>query len=94
MLGFLVAIAAGFATPYLEGPVARPLVKQMEKHITLEASETRLVAFIVAMLGAGVASALLHSGMTFWVILGGGLGYFGARLLVALREVMDARRDS
>jgi hypothetical protein len=94
MLGFLAAIGAGFATPYLEAPVARPIAKLMEKHITLEESEIRLIAFIVAMLAAGVVSALLDSGMTFWVILGGALGYFGSRLVGAGRAMMDARRDN
>lgn len=91
MLGFLVAVAAGFATPHLEGPVARPLAKMMEKYITLEVSEIRLIAFMVAMLAAGVVSALLHSGMTFWVILGGALGYFATRIVAATREAIDAR---
>lgn len=94
MLGFLIAIAAGFATPHLEAPVARPLAKMMEKHFTVEASEVRLIAFMVAMLAAGVVSALLHSGMTFWVILGGAIGYFGSRLIAAAREIIDARRNS
>ena len=92
MLGFLAAIVAGFVTPQLEAPLARPLARKMEKYITLEASETRLIAFILAMLAAGVASALLASGSTFWVILGGALGYFGTRLVAAAREVMDARK--
>lgn len=70
MLGFLAAVAAGFVTVQLEAPVARPLARKMERYVTLEASETRLIAFIVAMLIAGVVSALLDSGTTFWVILG------------------------
>ena len=49
MFGFLAAIVAGFVTPQLEAPVARPLARKLEKYITLEASETRLLAFIIAM---------------------------------------------
>lgn len=94
MLGFLVAIAAGFATPHLEDPVARPLAKLMGKYITVEVTEIRLIAFMVAMLAAGVVSALLHSGMTFWVILGGALGYFASRVVPALREMFEARKDT
>jgi len=91
MLGFIVAAVAGFIVPQLEAPVARPLARMLEKHITLEAAETRLLAFIVAMLGAGVIGSLLHSGSAFWMILGGALGYFGTRLVAAARAFMDAR---
>lgn len=94
MFGFLAAIVAGFVTPQLEAPLARPLARKLEKYITLEAAETRLLAFIIAMLGAGIASALLDSGSTFWVILGGALGYFGTRLVGAAREMMDARNKN
>lgn len=94
MFGFLAAIVAGFVTPQLEAPVARPLARKLEKYITLEAPETRLLAFIIAMLGAGIASELLDSGSTFWVILGGALGYFGTRLIAAAREMMDARNKN
>ncbi len=91
MFGFLAAVVAGFVTPQLDAPVARPLVRKMEKYFTVELAETRLIAFIVAMLAAGVVSALLDSGSTFWVILGGALGYFGTRLVAAISEAMAAR---
>lgn len=94
MFGFLAALVAGFVTPQLEAPIARPLARKMEKFITLEVSETRLIAFIVAMLIAGVVSALLESGSTFWVILGGALGYFGTRLIAVAREMIAARNNS
>ena len=94
MLGFIVAAIAGFVTPQLETPVARPFVRLAEKHITLEASETRLIAFILAMLAAGFIGSLLDSGSAFWMILGGALGYFATRLIAAGRAVMDARKDS
>jgi len=93
MLGFIVAAIAGFVTPQLEAPVARPAARFLEKHITLEASETRLIAFIVAMLAAGVVANLLGSGSVFWMILGGALGYFATRLVAAARAAMDARKQ-
>lgn len=94
MLGFLAAIVAGFVTPQLEAPIARPLARKMEKYITLEASETRLIAFIIAMLAAGIVASLLDSGGAFWIVLGGALGYFGTRLVAAIREMMDARKGN
>lgn len=94
MLGFIVAAIAGFITPQLEVPAARPVVRMLEQHITLEAAETRLIAFIIAMLAAGVIASLLDSGSAFWMILGGALGYFATRLVAAARAAMDARNES
>ena len=92
MLGFIVAIGAGFIVPHLEAPLGRPVAKFLSKHITLEATETRLISFVIAMLGAGIAAALLDSGTMFWMTLGGALGYFGARLVAAGKTAMDARK--
>jgi len=92
MLGFLAAIAAGFVTPQLDAPVARPLGKLLGKYFTLEATETRLLSFMVAMLIAGVVSVLLASGSTFWVIFGGIIGYFATRIITAIRDAMEARK--
>lgn len=91
MLGFIVAVIAGFLTPYAETPLARPVASLMGEHIKLEPGEMRVLAFILVMLLAGVASNLLHSGSTFWVILGGALGYFGTRLVAAAQGAMDKR---
>lgn len=93
MFGFLVAIVAGFVTPQLEEPLARPLVRKLGKVMTFEGAETRLIAFIMAMLVAGIVSALLESGSAFWVILGGALGYFGVRLVAVGREMLAARNN-
>lgn len=91
MLGFIIAAAAGFLTPQLEGPVGGPIVKAMEGHIPVEGNEKRLIAFMVAMLVAGIAAALVNSGTPFWVISGGILGYFGTRLVEAGKKAMDER---
>lgn len=92
MLGFLVAIVAGFLTPHAEAPLARPLARAAERWITLEAGEVRLVAFALMLLAAGLIAVLLGSGNAFWIVLGGTLGYFGTRILAAAREAIDARR--
>lgn len=94
MLGFIVAVCAGFLTPHLEGPIANPLVKALEGHIKIEANEPRLIAFMVAMIIAGIAAALLNSGSAFWVIFGGVLGYFGTRLFEAAKKQIDDRDDA
>lgn len=91
MLGFLVAILAGALTPRLDAPVTRPLCRRIADYVEVQPAETRLVSFMVAMLGAGVLANLLHSGSTFWVILGGVLGYFLTRLVAAARTALDQR---
>lgn len=92
MLGFIVSVVAGFVTPHLEGPVGRPIARFLAKHITLEESETRLITFVVAMMGAGVIASLIHSGSMFWMMLGGALGYFGQRLVAAGKTAIDNRK--
>ncbi|WP_296426231.1 hypothetical protein [Yoonia sp.] len=93
MLGFIIAAVAGFLTPHIEGPVAEPIVKALQGRIPVEASEKRLIAFMVAMLGAGVAAALLDSGTPFWMIVGGVLGYFATRIMAAGQKLIDARNS-
>ncbi len=91
MLGFIIAVVAGFLTPYAETPLARPVAAVMGDRVPLEAGELRVLAFIIVMLLAGVAANLLHSGSAFWIILGGAVGYFGTRLVSAAQGAMDKR---
>ncbi len=91
MLGFLVAVAAGFVTPSLDAPVTRPLARAVSGFLQVEVAETRLASFMVAMLAAGVLANLLHSGSTFWVILGGVIGYFLTRLVAGAKTALDQR---
>ena len=59
MLGFIIATAIGFFTPLIGGPLVDPLVKAVGNYITIEADEKPLVAFMLAMIAAGIASASL-----------------------------------
>jgi len=93
MLGFIVAVVAGFLTPYAESPLARPLARMLDSRIPLVASEVRLIAFMLVMLGAGATAVLLDSGSAFWVMVGGVLGYFGTRIVALLRDLIDKRRE-
>ncbi|PRY78928.1 hypothetical protein CLV80_103258 [Yoonia maritima] len=93
MFGFIIAAAAGFLTPQIETIIA-PFVKGIEEHIVIAETEKRLVAFMVAMLIAGIASAILYSGTAFWVVAGGVLGYFGTRIVEAVKKFFDERNAS
>ncbi|WP_322893512.1 MULTISPECIES: hypothetical protein [unclassified Yoonia] len=85
MLGFLIAAVAGYFTPQIESAVGAKLTKALAPHITLAPGETRLLAFMVAVIGAGIAAELLDSDNPFWVALGASLGYFGPRIIAAIR---------
>jgi hypothetical protein len=91
MLGFLFAIVAGLATPYVEAPLAEPIARWIKQHMDLEPTETRMIAFIMMLLLAALVSALLNSGATFFVVFGAGLGYFLIRIVGAIREIIADR---
>jgi len=93
MLGFLIAVAAGAVTPMIEGPVARPVAQAMANNFELAEGELRVLAFMIAMVAAGVLCALLGSGSALGLAFGGALGYFGLRLLRVLQGVIEGRRD-
>ncbi len=83
MIGFIIAIIAGYCTPMIEASAARPVADAIGKWVKIEENEMRLLGFMLAMVLAGVLGALFESGNTFWLILGGTLGYFGTRIVAA-----------
>lgn len=86
MFSFILALAAGYLAPQAEGPLARPVMAALKGWIRIKEEEVGLLSFILVMLLAGIGAELLDSGSTFWVILGGALGYFGPRLIEAGRK--------
>jgi hypothetical protein len=91
MLGFIISIGAGFLTPHLEQPLAKPLAAAIGKWVKVEEGELTLLAFMIALIGAAVLSAFFASGSTMGIILGGVLGYFGSRIVEAVKTAMDNR---
>ncbi|PJI91496.1 hypothetical protein BC777_0324 [Yoonia maricola] len=94
MLGFLIAAAAGFLTPQLEGPVAGPIAKALEGYFPIAAHERRVIAFMVALLAAAILAAAFDSGSVFGIIIGAILGYFGKRIFDVLKKAIDGKRDA
>lgn len=91
MLGFIIAIIAGFFTPQAEPVLAKPVAGALGKFIKIEDSEMRLLSFMLVMILTGIAAVLLGSGSTFWVILGGALGYFGKRIVEAAKAAIPQK---
>ena len=93
MLGFLIALGCGFATPYLQTPLGEPVANALREHMEIEIGEVRVIAFILAMLIAAILSALFDSGSPFTIILGGAIGYFALRASAVLRKVVENRPE-
>lgn len=91
MFGFIIAFVAGFLTPHIEAPLARPLARALAPHIPFEEGETRLLAFILALVGAGVLCALFDTGSPLGVAIAAALGHFALRLLAAAQAALEKR---
>ena len=91
MLGFLIAVAAGFATPHLDEPVGRPLARALERHMTIAPGEIRVVSFMVALLAAAIVASLFDTGSAFGVIVGAVLGYFLLRISAVVKAAVDGK---
>ena len=92
MLAFIVAVVAGFLTPHVESSIGKSVTQALSDHITVEPGESRLIAFLVVMLLAGIVIALIGGGSPFWVILGGAIGVFLSRLIDAGRSEYERRK--
>ena len=92
MFGFLIAIAAGAATPSIEGPVARPVARLLGRHIEIQDTELRLVAFMIALIAAAIVASVFDTGSALGIVLGGMMGYFGPRLFAWLRGIIEGRK--
>jgi urea transporter len=93
MFGFLIAIAAGAVTPMVEDPLARRAAKSMGQHVEVQENEVRALAFMIAMIIAGVVCNVLDTGSPLGLAVGGALGYFGARLLRWGQRRIEDRRS-
>lgn len=89
MLGFLIALGAGFLTPHIAENLSDPVIKLAAPHVVITQGEKLLLGFMMGLLAAGLIAALLHSGTPFWVILGAILGYFGTRLVALAQKLIN-----
>jgi len=92
MFGFLIAIAAGAATPSIEVPAARPVARMLGRHMEIHDNELRLLAFIIAMIAAAIVASVFDTGSALGIMLGGTIGYFGLRLFAWLRRIIEGRK--
>ena len=91
MLGFVIALGAGFLTPHLEQPLAKPVAAAVDKWVKIEEGELTLLAFMIAILIAAILCGFFSTGSTAGIIVGAILGYFGSRIVEAAKTAMDNR---
>ncbi|MEL6958221.1 MAG: hypothetical protein AAGL89_04630 [Pseudomonadota bacterium] len=93
MLGFIIAVVAGAATPMIEAPLARPLAQALSDVMPLEDGELRAFAFMIAMIIAGILCAIFGTGSALGLAVGGTLGYFVVRLARWIQRVIEGRNS-
>ena len=91
MLPFILAVLAGFATPFVE-PALTKLVQPRLSDVPMHEGEYLTITFVLLLIAVAVVSIV--SGVltsAFTVLLGGALGLFGVRLLRALKALVDGQ---
>lgn len=89
MFGFLIAVVAGAVTPMIETPLARPVARMLGENIEIQEGELRVLAFMIAMIIAGILCAVFSSGSALGLAVGGTLGYFGMRLVRMVQRMIE-----
>ena len=92
MFGFLIGLVGGAGTPMIESLLARHAAKSMAQHIDVQENEVRALAFMIAMIVAGVACSVFDAGSPLGFAVGGALGYFGKRLMRWGRLAFEKRK--
>ena len=93
MLGFLLAIAAGAATPKIEDIAARPLARLLETNVEVFDDELPVLAFMIGMFCVAILSTIFSNGSALALIIGGVLGYFGLRLVRWGQRMVEGADD-
>ena len=91
MLTFILAVIAGFATPYIEPGLTKILQPRLTD-VPLNEGEYQTITFVLLLLAVAIAaivSGFLASAFT--VLFGGAIGLFGVRLFKILRAFVDGK---
>ena len=91
MLPFILAVLAGFATPFVE-PALTKLVQPRLSDTSVHEGEYLTITFVlllIAVAALSIVSGVLASAFT--VLLGGAFGLFGVRLFNVLKAFVDGQ---
>lgn len=87
MLGFILALGAGFLTPHVQDPLARPVAKAIKGLVDIPDNELSALSFILTMTVAGFVTWLIGTDTSpFWFMAGGALGFVVVRLVAGLSK--------
>ena len=86
MFGFLIAVGAGFLIPHLLDPVARPIVAQLRRVMTIAEAEIATIAALVAVIAAAFVASIFDSGSALGIGIGVFVGYFATRIFAAANK--------
>ena len=93
MLTFILAVIAGFATPFVE-PALTKLVQPRLGDVPVHEGEYRTITFVLLLIAVAIVaiiSGVLASAFT--VLFGGALGLFGVRTFKALKALAEGQND-
>ena len=91
MLIFILAVIAGFATPYIEPGLTKVLQPRLTD-VHVNKGDYQTITFVLLLIA--VAIAAIVSGLSapaFTVLFGGTLGLFGLRLFKILKALVDGQ---
>ena len=93
MLGFIIAVGAGFAVPMLEDPVGQTLADMLRKVMPVEVGEARIIALLAVLLVVTFLALIFGGGSPFAIAIGITLGYFATRLVGMVKQAIDKNAD-
>ena len=91
MLTFILAIIAGFSTPYIE-PALTKILQPRLPDVPINDGEYQTITFVFLLIAVAIAATV--SGLfasAFTVLFGGALGLFGVRLFKIIRSLVDGQ---
>jgi len=94
LLTLILSAVAGFATPYVEPFVAKTAKPILPKEFPMAEGEFRTLTLVLLLLAVSILTiGTVKTAIP--VILGGGLGYFGMRLVeVAKKVIADQKANN
>jgi len=87
MLAFVLAIAAGYGSRFVQEPLVGAIEKVLLDKIDIRTEDALAASYAICLLGASLIIVLSGSNVSaFVVLLGGLIGLFGKELTTAIRK--------
>ena len=91
MLIFILAVIAGFATPYIEPSLTKVLQPRLADD-NVNNGDYQTITFVLLLIAVAIAAIVSgFSASASTVLFGGALGLFGVRLFKIIRALVDGK---